>query len=89
MGLFIRQEPPSSGDEFLDLIADPFSTSVRQPQLRRFVVCMLTAVFTDPTKLHLRRHRILLCRYWTPLPRLLLPTPPKQPRLRTTSEIRR
>jgi hypothetical protein len=89
MGLSIREEPPSSGDEFLDLIADPFSTSVRQPHLHRCVVCMLTTGFTDPTKLYLRRHRILLRHYWSPLPRLLLPTPSKQPRLRTTSEIRR
>ncbi|KAF3045490.1 hypothetical protein E8E12_007811 [Didymella heteroderae] len=38
MGLFTRQDQPSSGDEFLDLIADPFSTSIQQSSIYAAIV---------------------------------------------------
>ncbi|KAH6620471.1 hypothetical protein C7974DRAFT_315765 [Boeremia exigua] len=38
MDLSTRQNQPSSGDEFLDLIADPFSTSIQQSSIYAAIV---------------------------------------------------
>ena len=79
-----RQNGDTSTDRFLNLIADPFQAQVRCLPLRYTFGPKL--MLPGPTKLHLRRHSLLLRRYRPPICRLLLSSTTKLARLCASSK---